>query len=873
MSNLECVPRYLRLVVSAVAAIFPFIAVAQDTKPPVKPAAPATAVKPESAAVTPPATPPAQPAPATPLPGLRATKPSVKDTSDPAPLALPTQPGKQPEPLFIPEIPNPDPRMPLPPIPGGMAPVFMNPMQREYSVGKFVIKYGTDMRARNPKLPTEAELSASVVSLLEARGKLFHIAKRPSAGMAMPGSESAGVTAAQQPQKDLKSDDDLALNPPGLSPLAPASAPGVKPEAKPDTKPDAKPDAKLDTKQKKEAARAERNAPKVIPKPAGTRVNLKVSDFGTPRTISAMALLDVYNAVVKKLTDRGLIGIYLIADVNPSKQTEQDVRPVGVLDVNVTVFISEVAKIRTIARKIPSRVGDLPKINDEDAPDGRTVKDPKHLWIKDKSPAFVFKAKKGGGLLEKPRLQEYLSRLNRFPGRRVDVAINATGEKGKVMLDYLIREQKRFMIYAQESNNGTKSTGEWRSRLGVELRQLANKDDILRLEYTTSDLEQYNAAILSYQFALIRPDVLKMRFYGMYGNYSAQDVGFAGLNFKGESITAGAALTWTPIYWHSFPLDITVGGEFMRSTVESTAANTNSAVDFVLPYFAVGTDRTTEKFSLAANFQVKGSFASQDQTQLNGLGRFGVDGAFWILNGDVSASIFLEPLLMGKRWGDFGDGTKWWRGMLANELAVIAHGQYALGNRRLVPQLQMLAGGYNTVRGYPEFFTTGDSGFVTSLEYRLHVPRLFKPADAVAKGKKTKAGKIANTAGKPKPSADSQLPAQPEPQMTSIGERGESRATKFQLRPGTAGAGADWDFMIRTFLDYGQVFNNRIVSSVEQNRTLMSTGVGIELQLFKPIFATIRADYGYVLQSQTRLLADPVNAGDNRLHISVTIAW
>jgi hypothetical protein len=53
----------------------------------------------------------------------------------------------------------------------------------------------------------------------------------------------------------------------------------------------------------------------------------------------------------------------------------------------------------------------------------------------------------------------------------------------------------------------------------------------------------------------------------------------------------------------------------------------------------------------------------------------------------------------------------------------------------------------------------------------------------------------------------------------------------------------------------------------------MSTGGGIELQIFKPVYMTIRADYGYVLQGQTNLLVDPVPAGSSRIHLSATIAW
>ena len=589
--------------------------------------------------------------PATASPNLRGTKPVVVDAQDPSAPGAPPPPAAPmpPEPLFIPDLPAPGTNPQLPPLfpggeQGGPQGALEPPMQRMYTVGKFIIKYGTPVREKNPKLPSEEGLAETTVTLLEGREKrLYHVAKVPAAGLAKTAGPLFTGTNATQNERAEKTDDDAALHPAPLTPAAPAPGPSGSAEKK---------------LTKKEAANAEKNIPKAIPKPVlaeGTPVKMKVSDFGAPRVISAAALLDVYDAIVKNLTDRGLIGVYILTELNPRlpDPKKADVRPPGVQDVTVTIFISEVAKLRTIARKIPFKLSALPKLNDDDAPDGQPIKDPKHLWIKAKSPV------QPGDLLERPRLQDYLSRLNRFPGRRVDAAINATGETGKVLVDYLIREQKNFVVYAQEANNGTQSTGEWRSRLGVELRQLLNKDDILRAEYTTTDFQRFNSGILSYQLALVKPDKLKLKTYGLYGEFSAQDVGFSGANFTGDSLTAGAMLTWTPKYWHGFPLDLSVGGEFMRVTVNNSATAGNSAVNFVLPYLSVGTEKTTEKYSLATNYQIKGSFDKKDQDQLNGLGRFDTDGAFWFLDGDIFASIFLEPILLGKKWGDLGkDGTE-----------------------------------------------------------------------------------------------------------------------------------------------------------------------------------------------------------------------
>ena len=826
--------------------------------------------KPQQAPAVEPAASPAK------VPSMRKTNPPVMEPTAPgAPgTPLPIQPSMQNEPLFIPDINAPNAIPQLPSIPSGATPgvVARSPLERKYTIGKINVKYGTDVQVRNPKLPAEDELAASEVKLLNVPGKgLFHIAKNPAPEAAKPQGGLLATTTAEQNQSTEVHDEDPAFRPllPVVeTPAAPALARAKKP-AKP--------------------SKEEKAAPRGIPKAAavGAPLTLKISDFSEPQEISALALLDVYDALVRKLTDRGLIGVYVLADINPRKGV--DGREAGVMDVNVSVFISEVAKIRTIARRIPYRLA-LPKINDDDAPDGQPIKDPKHLWIKEKSPIFVSDPKKPGGPLEKPRLQDYLSRLNRFPGRRVDAAINATGETGKVMLDYLIREQKNYVIYAQESNNGTKSTGEWRSRIGLELRQLANMDDVLRMEYTTTDFSRFNSGVLSYQAALAKPDLLKMRIYGLYGQFSAEDVGFAGATFTGDSLAAGLALTWTPLYWHGFPIDLTAGGEFTRVTVNNEATGGKSAVNFILPYISIGTERTTDKSSLLANIQVKGSFDQKNQDQLNGLGRFDADGSFFYGNADLAASVYLEPLLLGKKWGDLGkDGTNWKRGILANELALLVHSQYAMGNRRLVPQFALIAGGAGSVRGYPESFTAGDSGFVSSLEYRLHVPRLFKPSETArlqkAAAEKAAAARTAANPTKPVKVSGTQRPGGPvapsQPELaTEVKQERAGASPSFNLRPAAPGAGADWDLIVRAFLDYGQTYNNRAQTTVEVDRTLMSVGGGLELQMFKlpgkggiPLYMTVRADYGVVLESQTTLLLDPVESGDTRLHLSATIAW
>lgn len=95
----------------------------------------------------------------------------------------------------------------------------------------------------------------------------------------------------------------------------------------------------------------------------------------------------------------------------------------------------------------------------------------------------------------------------------------------------------------------------------------------------------------------------------------------------------------------------------------------------------------------------------------------------------------------------------------------------------------------------------------------------------------------------------------------------------FNFRPPQAGTDPDWDLIFRIFGDVGETYNNNLEVATERDRSLLSVGAGLELQLYRPLYLTLRIDYGMVLADETDLLAEPVLAGDSRLHISGTIAW
>ena len=171
---------------------------------------------------------------------------------------------------------------------------------------------------------------------------------------------------------------------------------------------------------------------------------------------------------------------------------------------------------------------------------------------------------------------------------------------------------------------------------------------------------------------------------------------------------------------------------------------------------------------------------------------------------------------------------------LAHELFFSFQGQEAL-NSALIPQQQGVVGGLYTVRGYPEADVVGDDALVFTAEYRLHIPRLFSPG------------------GKPV-------------QVPVLG--------KFRGRPEYQYGYADWDLILRTFVDVGHTgFYDKQAGKYSQ--TLTGAGVGLELRVLR--YLTARVDAGFALKSVNPLgPGDDTGAtsvGDSKVNFSVRILY
>jgi len=557
----------------------------------------------------------------------------------------------------------------------------------------------------------------------------------------------------------------------------------------------------------------------VAPRAGAEPVTVRLGALGGPQVFFASAIRRISEDIVAGFNRLGLVGIYVAPsgeDIDP--KTGQDRRAAGNTTLRLVIWAATVERVRTLAAG--ERVSEAERINS-----------PIHATILANSPA------KAKSLLNKEELDRYVFLLNRHPGRRADVAITSGRGAGEVDVDYLITESRPWLAYAQASNTGTEATAKWRYRFGFIDNQLTGNDDILSVDYTTSCLEcdpRAQTFAVSYEAPLCKMDRLRWRGYFQWGKFRANVTGVgAGENFTGYTWRAGGELIANVWQRKQCFLDVVAGLAWWKVYVDNVTTGISGAGDAFLPYVGLRLERVTELSTTLAQVTLEKNcpaIAAADAADYTVLGRTDPDPRWLLLRWDMLHSFFLEPLCNPRAWRDV---TRPEGSTLAHEVAFMFRGQYSLNDARLIPQNEGTVGGLFTVRGYPESVAAGDTTLVGTAEYRLHLPRLFKP--------------------------------NPEPAKTPLPIVG----TPFRWAPQTVYGRPDWDLIVRAFFDAGRAMVAGR-QEFEDDYTLLGAGLGVELQ-FTPHF-NVRCDWGVALRDLDSS-TERVEAGDCRLHFVATIVY
>jgi hemolysin activation/secretion protein len=537
--------------------------------------------------------------------------------------------------------------------------------------------------------------------------------------------------------------------------------------------------------------------------------------YGSAIRKISVAIVDYFNKL-------GIIGVFVGPDRTQIDQRGQDIRPEGDTSLRLIIRTAVVAEMRSLASG--QRVSDADRINN-----------PVHNRILRNMPVQPSDGYNDNDLLNKKELDRYVSRLNRHPGRRVDVAVSASedADPGSVALDLLITENKPWLAYFQISNTGTQSTNPWRERFGLTFNQLTNNDDILSIDYITSSFSESHSLVASYEAPLGESQTIRWRVDGLYSIYSSEDVAFANERFTAESWQIGGQLIFNVYNENNHFIDLFTGLSFNDESVQNDLVVTDTG-EVSLLWATIGAkyENRTDIQSTYAQLSFKTDLigiagAQNEDFNYTGRGDTVAEQQF-ILSWYGSKSFFLEPLLNHKAWADTSTPES---STLAHELYFATSGQYTFGKRVLPSQLRTVGGLYS-VRGYEESEASGDAVVQVTAEYRLHIPKLFA--------------------------------LEPDPCNTPL------FGQPFRWAPQTVYGPTDWDLMFKTFVDYAhtRIESDPANTAAENDKDLLGVGVGLEF-LYKRNLS-IRADWGFALIGTDTFRTD---AGDSRFHVAATVLY
>lgn len=546
------------------------------------------------------------------------------------------------------------------------------------------------------------------------------------------------------------------------------------------------------------------------PRPVDRTMRMRLDAPPPGVAFTAEAIQHINRFIVSTFNRRGYNGV-IVSVPDIEEGSGRDLRPPGVTTLRLRIWTGRITRLSSYADD--ERFGGL-------SSDERTNL-PQHAWIRERAPV-----QPGGvdAILDVPALEDYASELSRHPGRRVDAELSPGAHPGTTNVNLRIAESKPWRVYAEYSNTGTSSTTKNRERFGFVHSQLTSRDDVLDLRYSTGDFDSVHAVFGAYEapFSLGLPR-LRGRLRGFWSQFDASEVGFDTLGFQGEEWATEGALVWQAWRYRQLFVDLVAGARYHDISADAGQFNPNDDghAAFGVPQLALSAELDTRSSSLRLGAGLDLGFTGASKSQLRDLGNEDADTHFTLFHWGAFHSFFLEPLIDPAGWEDPEtpeDST------LAHEIALSFSGQYSF--QRLVPSYQAIAGGLDSVRGARQAELAADNLVLGRAEYRLHLPRLFRPD------------------------------ATPTP-LPLLGG--------FRMRPAHVFGLPDWDFIVSLFSDAALTTATDELAT-ESQETLWSIGTGAELQVLRNLIVGV--DVGYVLHG-----AEETDAGDTRANVLATVLY
>lgn len=302
--------------------------------------------------------------------------------------------------------------------------------------------------------------------------------------------------------------------------------------------------------------------------------------------------------------------------------------------------------------------------------------------------------------------------LNENPIRNVNVVYERGKKEGTSDLVLQTKESNPVKAYVGYANSGLRSTGLNQISGGLSWYQMLGTEQSLSYNFTgNQELDQLRAHALVWDIPL--PWRHRLQLLGVYvdsSTESGQAGGMVGVTGKNTQLSAAytvpLASAWSKMThkataaldYKSTTSDILFGGQ-------AFSKNTAEVFQFRLGYNTTITDKLGyTRFGISAIYSPGNVLGHNNYAAFDSL-RAASQAKYWYAKAELDRLVRL-PL----------------------GFSALLHTATQYSNTRLLPTEQMLAGGYQTVRGFNESAVRGDRGIIANLELNLPMLHLAKIA-------------------------------------------------------------------------------------------------------------------------------------------------
>ena len=302
--------------------------------------------------------------------------------------------------------------------------------------------------------------------------------------------------------------------------------------------------------------------------------------------------------------------------------------------------------------------------------------------------------------------------INRFSRQQIRPVL--VPEVGDLVLEYRVKQLDDSMGTLAIDDYGADRLGRERFTLDYTNWNSFTNDDKFHIKVLSTLEGNSNYFGADYMVPLDDNASSRLSFNAAYSNFVAEDVGLVGateIDFEGKSFNAG--VSWEKTVWNDAGryLDTIIGVRYLDVTQDQTSVGVPEAkTGFLLPSAGIRYSKTSPNGSLIIGGRVEMNLSSLADTaegaELDQQGRLFAEDSF--VTGSIYTAYrrYLDNILTEH------NGRK-------HELSAFLTVNTSFGDR-VPPSFLNVAGGFQTVRGYPLGIASGDSSFLVKLDYKYH---------------------------------------------------------------------------------------------------------------------------------------------------------